>query len=151
MEDLLKRVPLINQNILKYLDEKSIVNFKQTSREIIPVLEKEKFYWIRVLNQYKKSFKEFQDTWKMIISKTHAQNVKNLALAASQFFKEKNERLRKEWHPLFIAALQGPLKLCEFVIEKTGDINLERHFAFHCRVGTKTITYAPRIVKVMFR
>ena len=98
MEDLSERVPLINRNVLKYLDKKSMVNFKETSRKVNQALKNERFYWIRFLNQHNGSFKEFQDAWNLVISQTHAQNVKQLALAAKHFFEENQERKGKEWH-----------------------------------------------------
>ena len=61
MEDLSMRVPLMIRFILKNLDDKTLVNFKESSREINYVLDQERFYWIRILNKYKGSFKEFQN------------------------------------------------------------------------------------------
>ena len=69
MENLTKRVPLINKLILKNIDEKSRVNFKQSSRGINRVLDKERIYWILKLNRYQGNFKEFKESWKMVNSR----------------------------------------------------------------------------------
>ena len=59
MEDLSKRVPLMNRWILKNVDDKTLTNFKEASQEINQVFDKERFYWIRMIFKYDDSFKEF--------------------------------------------------------------------------------------------
>ena len=86
MEDITKKVPLINQLILKNIDKKSRVNFKQTSRGVNQVLEKEKIYWILKMNKYHGNFREFKESWKIVNSKTPVNDVKQLALAVGKFF-----------------------------------------------------------------
>ena len=126
MENLTKRVPLINKLILKNIDEKSRINFKQSSRGINQVLDKERIYWILKLNKYHGNFKEFKESWKMVKSNTPANNVKHLALAAEKFFNGFATRTDKQWHPLFIAAQQGSLELCKLIVKKTGEYNPKR-------------------------
>ena len=46
MEDLCNRVLWISKSICKELDHVSLVNFKDTSRDITKNLESERFYWI---------------------------------------------------------------------------------------------------------
>ena len=104
MEDLTKKVPLINQLILKNIDEKIRVNFKHASRGIDKVLEKEKIYFILKMSKYHENFKEFKGSWKMVNFKTPVENVKKLALAVQKFFDGRAKRIDKQWHPLFIAA-----------------------------------------------
>ena len=93
MEDLTKRVPLINQLILKNIDKKSRVNFKQTSRGVNQVLEKEKIYWILKMNKYHGNFREFKESWKIVNSKTPVNDVKQLALAVGKFFDGRASRI----------------------------------------------------------
>lgn len=126
MEDLSKRVPMINELILDNLDDKSLINFKEASREINQILDRERFYWIRTMNKHKGNFKEFKKSWKKVISKTPVGNVKQLALAVHHFFKGISTRHETQWHPLFIAAEQGSLELCEHIIGKTGEQNPKR-------------------------
>ena len=123
MENLTKRVPFINQLILKNLDEKSRVNFKIYSRNIYQVLVRERIYWILKMNKYHRCFKEFKESWKMVIFKTSVNNIKQLALGVQKFFDGRVTRIDEQWHPLFIAAEQGSLNLCKLTIEKTGDKN----------------------------
>ena len=87
MENLINQVPLINQLIMRNLDSKSLVNFKETSRKINQVVNKEKYYWIRMMNKHCKNFKEFQESWIKVISKTSVENVKELALDVDLLFK----------------------------------------------------------------
>ena len=123
MEDLSKRLPRINQYILKNVDGKAMVNFKQTSRGIYQTLDREKFCWIKIINQYNERFEEFQDPWKKVTSKTPIRIIKKLALATNKFFKTQTltdfqgqSRIMAQWHPLFIAAEQGSFQLYEYII-----------------------------------
>ena len=125
MEDSIKKVPLINQLILKNLDEQSRVNFRQASSGGDQVLEKERIYWILKMNKYRRNFR-FKGPWKMVNFKTPVDNVKQLALAIEKFFNGSATRINEQWHPLFIAAEQGSLDLCKLIIKKTRDRNPKR-------------------------
>ena len=78
MEDLSKRVPLINRFIIINLDEKSVDNFKKSSRDINKVLNNERVYWKKILSRYGRNFEEFQESWNEVIFKTSCQNLKQL-------------------------------------------------------------------------
>ena len=122
MENL-SRFSVINQQILNNVDNKTLVNFNKASRIINQVLDKEKFYWIRIINNHSGRFQDFQEPWKKVIFKTPVGTVKQLALAVHKFFQGIPTRIEKQWHPLFIAADQGSLELCEHIANKTGDKN----------------------------
>ena len=126
MEDSIKKVPLINQLILKNLDEKSRENFKKASRGADRVLDKERIYWILKMNKYRGNFKEFKGSWKMGNCQIPVDNVKQLAIAVEKFFNGLAKRIDEQWHPLFIAAEQGSLDLCNMIIEKTNNKNPRR-------------------------
>ena len=126
MEDLAKRLPLINHYILKNLDGKTMMNFKQSSKGIYQTLDREKYCWIKLINKYYERFEKFQDPWKKVTSKTPVRIVKKLAVAVHKFFKNKPSRRMKQWHPLFIAADQGLLELYKFIVRKTGEENPSR-------------------------
>ena len=103
MEELSRKVPLINQLILKNTDEKSRVNFKQASRAIHQVLEKDRMFWILMMNKYCGNFEEFKESWKTVTSRTQAHNIKKLALAVQKFFNGKATRIDEQWHSLTIS------------------------------------------------
>ena len=87
MEELSMRIPLINQLILKNLDDKSLANFKENSRKINQVMNKDKSYWITMLNKHSENFKEFKESWNKVIFKNSVDIVKKLALHIDLFFK----------------------------------------------------------------
>ena len=66
MEDLAKRLPLINQYILKNLDGKTMMNFKKSSRDIYQTLDREKYCWIKLINKYNERFEKFHELWKKV-------------------------------------------------------------------------------------
>ena len=124
MEQLSRRVPLMNRTILKNVDDKTLVKFKEASEEINQFLVNDRFFWIRMMKKHNGSFKEFQESWRKVIFRTPVGDVKKLALAVHKFFKRNSKS--RQWHPLFIAVDQGSLKLCEDIIKKTGDKNPKR-------------------------
>ena len=70
MEDLGRRFPLISKIILNDVDNKSLANFRNASREHSNFLDNERFYWIRNVKKYFANFEEFQEPWKKVINKT---------------------------------------------------------------------------------
>ena len=126
MEELSRRVPFISQLILKNADEKSRVNFKHASRVIYQLLEKDRMFWILMMNKYRGNFEEFKESWKTVTSRTQAHDIKKLALAVQKFFNGKATRIDQQWNPLHITAERVSLDLCKFIIEKTGEINPKR-------------------------
>ena len=86
MEHLTKKLPSINQLLLKNVDEKSRDNFNIVSRGVNQVLEKERIFWILKMSKYHGNFKEFKESWKMVKFKTPVNDIKQLALAIDIFF-----------------------------------------------------------------
>ena len=78
--------PLISQIVLNNVDDKSLTNFRKTSRENSNFLENERFYWIRRIKRYFSNFEEFQESWKKVIKKTPVDFLKDLAIDVHSFF-----------------------------------------------------------------
>ena len=113
---------MIAKNILKKLDNITLLNCKKSSRELNTFLENEKIIWLRIVGLYRDNFNGFEKSWKQTFEKDSVDNIKQLALATQKFFKD-NSRFFDQWHPLFIAAAEGSVDLCKHIIEKTGDKN----------------------------
>ena len=94
MEDLSKRVPMLNRLILNYIDDNTLVTFEKTSREIHQVLENDKRYWIRIIKKYNGNLTKFQGSWQNVISQTPVHIVKELAVAVQKFFTEQSKSCR---------------------------------------------------------
>ena len=52
IEDLFSRFPLIKEDILSNLDNKTIVKLKETSRDIHTEVEQGRYFWIRMIQQW---------------------------------------------------------------------------------------------------
>ena len=145
MEEVCQIFPLIAQKILNHVDNETLINFKKVSRNNADFLERERFYWIRIIQRYNCLFGEFHEVWKKVVSKTPVGIVKELAVAVYQFpltlskKLHKNEtqcacnetilspldftqNFEKQWHPLFIGATSGSTNLCNHIIQKAGDV-----------------------------
>ena len=145
MEKVCQRFALITKKILNNVDNESLINFKQAGRNNVAFLEKERFYWIRIIQCYNCLIGEFQEVWKKVVSKTPIEIIKELAVAVHQFSPILSKELHnetecscnetreirlssldfvktveKQWHPLFIAATSGSVYLCNHIIQKAG-------------------------------
>ena len=67
----------------------------------------------------------FTEDWKKVVFKTKIQIVKELALATHEFYKLRMKRnwFRQIFSPLYIAADQGKLQLCQYMIGRSIDVN----------------------------
>ena len=86
MEDLCNRVPLISKSICEELDHVSLVNFKDTSREITKNVTSERFYWISVLRAYNCFHGDFKDFWVKVVKRTPVEFVKEIVMLIDQFY-----------------------------------------------------------------
>ena len=66
IEDVFKRFPHISESVFNELDNQSLINCKETSKELSAFLDKERFLWIRVLRNYSKHYQTFKDSWKWL-------------------------------------------------------------------------------------
>ena len=125
--DLFKRFPHIGESILNNLDNQSLINCKEASQELSEFLEKERFFWIRILTNYSKHYDTFLDFWKMAVNRTSIEIVRHLAVATKTFFTSpettifiaRNSSLTKMmWSPIHVAAAFENLELIEHILQK---------------------------------
>ena len=124
MDVLLRRFPTLAVNVINNLDDQSLVQFKDTNRENYEFMDKERFYWIRILKKYSEYFETNKESWTESISKIQAGFVKKLAMATLNFFKTVPRDLedfieihyqiyffpkKDQLTPLLIAAYEGDL------------------------------------------
>ena len=61
MEEVCQRFPFIAQKILNHIDNETLINFKEANRNSAAFLEKERFYWIRIIQRYNCLIGELQE------------------------------------------------------------------------------------------
>ena len=121
MENTVKRFPLIGQKILKNLDNQSIFRAKKSSKEISRFLDNEKFYWIRIIKNYKENFEQQEQSWNTVFNKTPSSFIKKLAIETQIFFNFWS--FKKNLSPLHIAFKKGQFEICRHIIEKVENKN----------------------------
>ena len=89
MENCCKRFPVVGKMILSNLDNQSLVQSKKASRAISNSLENERFYYIRVIQNYEK-FNEFEESWKEVFHKTPVDVLKQLAVTIQKYSHDQN-------------------------------------------------------------
>ena len=87
IENFFVRFPAISKEILNRLDDQSLTKFKEASRQLFPIIDKERTFWIRSLKNYNENFERFLDSWKKVINKTPTEIIKDLAISMNQFHK----------------------------------------------------------------
>ena len=85
MEELCQRFPSIAQKIMNDVDDKTLINLKESSKITHYFLEKERFYWIRLIQRYNCLIGELRDVWEKVVKKTPAEIIKELAVAVHLF------------------------------------------------------------------
>ena len=167
---------MIAQKILNHVDSEALINFKEASRNNATFLEKERFYWVRIIQRYNGLFGELQEVWKKVVRKTPVEVVKEFAIAVHQFspilfrmfLRNENkclapkcvcngtllspldfaQKIEKERHPLFIGASSGSANLCNHIIQNTGVLQDPR--CFNRELGNITpIVYAADFMENM--
>ena len=127
MEVFCKRFPDLIKDILKKVDDRTLINFKETNKEISIFLNDQTFFAIRILNGHKGNFLDFQESWNKVLKKDPLENVpaetlKQFAKAVQEFFMRDKSRFTKQWALFLLAAETGKLQLVKDVVEKTGEI-----------------------------
>ena len=131
MDIVIQRFPTLAVNILKNLDNQSLVKFKEASKDNCEFIIQERFYWIVILKEYNVYFETSKKSWKMAISKTPAKFLKKLAMAVVTFFKTMSKKFfeihfhpeKDQISPLLIAAYDGEISFFQQIKEKTSDPN----------------------------
>ena len=134
IDTILSRFPFVAREIFSELDNKSLIKCRKVSFPLQNFIDNEKFIWIRRMQKYRESMKEFLEQWKQVIRNTPVDHVKELSLAVSQFFDDDVSRSKKQYSPLHVTADKGLLELSKSIILKTGDKNpagCDKYTALH--------------------
>ena len=110
MEELCCRFPHLGDLVLNNLDEQSLTKCQAASRVISQFVIKERFFWIRIMERYYKNLSKFKRYWEMIIPRTSADLLKQLAITAHNVCKMKRQYGYTpvlQWSPFHIAAESG--------------------------------------------
>ena len=122
LDEMMLRFPHILQAIFKELDDKSLTNCRNVSRACCDFIDDEKFYLVRKIQNYV-SMKNFLKQWQKVLRNTPTENIKKIFVTVKQFVEYDLSRYKLQWSPLHIAAAQGHLELCKYIIEKTNNPN----------------------------
>ena len=125
LDEMMLRFPHIVQDVLEELDNKSLTNCRNVSRIFCHFIDNEKFYSVRKI-QGGVRMTEFQLQWDKVFKNIPTQVAKEISVTVEHFFQYDWYRKKLQWSPLHIAAEQGQLELCKFIIGKTKDANPRR-------------------------
>ena len=144
LDEMMLRFPHIAQAVFEELDNKSLKKCRIASRTCCDFIDKQKFYWIRKI-QNCVDMKKYQQQWNKVLKSTPTEDVKEMfeglnihwnMILTGKYGKSKSSPLHiiavqrydakwapSQWSPLHIAAEQGNLEFSKYIIEKTNDPN----------------------------
>ena len=122
MDVICKRFPLVNKMVLKNLDNQSLARIKEASQRQAEFLKNQRFNWIRVIKKYNRNFEAFEESWREVINKIPFDVLEQLAVAILKFFKSDVDMLVQR-PPILIAAENGSIDLCRYILTKAKDKN----------------------------
>ena len=126
IDTMLSRFPAVAEDIFKELNNKSLTKCRKVSVQWQNFIDNQKFIWLRRILKYNASMTEFSDHWKLMITNTSTDHVKEFSTVMEPFFEVHDSRCKSQWAPLHIAAIQGQLEMSKSIIERTKDNNPTR-------------------------
>ena len=138
IDEIMIRFPILFQGILNELDNKSLAKCRKINKNCQNFIDTDRFVLFRKLQKYRSQMEEFFEQWKKVTQNASKETIGELSVAVCKFFEDTpiyygnfhslgapSRRKKKEdqWSPLHIAAEQGNLDLCKYIIEQTGDEN----------------------------
>ena len=124
MEIICLRFPLVADKILKNVDNHTLMNFKESSKAIYNFINRERFYWFRILQTKCQMDWLFSEYWKKTTKKTAIEVVKELAAASIKLSKDFIDNKIRDWSPFHLAAAFGNLELYKWIEKKVGELQL---------------------------
>ena len=125
LDEMMLRFPHLVQDVFGELDNKNLANCRNLSRSCCNFIANEKFYWVRKIQNCVRMTK-FQQQWNKVLENIPTQDAKEIFVIIEIFFRYDLNRKKLQWSPLHIAAEQGYLEFCKYIIEKTKDSNPTR-------------------------
>ena len=118
LDEMMPRFPHIVQDIFKELDNKSLTNCRNVSRVYRDFIDNEIFHSVRKIQGFV-YMTEFQQQWNKVLNNIPTQVKKEIFGRFEQCFQYDWYKKKLQWSPLHIAAEQGQLEVCKFMIERT--------------------------------
>ena len=115
MEDIDLRFPHITAQIFDYLDNKALTNCREASTSWYNILDRKKFFWIRMIKACINNQKEFKELWISLLKKSSTETVRELAIAVH---KKRLKLKNLGGSPLHFAVLSGQYHIFMDVFEK---------------------------------
>ena len=113
---MIGRFPRLVTEIFKELDDQTLAACRNVSRLFCDYLDSEKLLWVRIIQSYRNYTGSSSPDWNKVLKNTSVEYVKELSVATQNFYKE--TRTDFHWSPLQVAAEQGNLELCKYILEK---------------------------------
>ena len=128
LDNLCEKFPVLCEMIFNNLDDQTLTKCKEVSRKLRSVLEKDRFYSIRVIKGINKNdngfLEHYSEAWEIVLYKAPITVVKSLAVAIQEYIKthHASSLYSSDHSPLHFAAYVGLFDICRYIIEKMKDL-----------------------------
>ena len=119
IEDQFLRFPHLSEAIFKQLDNETLADCRTVNTIWLNFIDKERFIWIRMIENLIGHISKFQDNWKKVLAKTPQKIIKELAVAVQYYYSEEIDGET----PLHYLALKGNLESYKFLCQNREDKN----------------------------
>ena len=126
METIFDRFPTLSDDILKYLDEKSLANCVEVDRKWQATIANQRVYLIAKIHKWSKNSKQFSKEWSMAVVKMPLELLKRLSeyIIEYEYLECEDKPCSIEKDSLYCECIvNAPLHVASF----HGDIDLFKH------------------------
>ena len=135
IEDQFLRFPHLSEAIFNQLDNETLADCRTINTIWLNFIDRERFIWIRMIENLIGHISKFQDNWKKVLAKTPQKIIKELAVAVQEFYREEIDGET----PLHFLAMKGNLESYKFLCKNKEDKNPI------CRWRTTPLHYAAEL------
>ena len=107
MENLFEKIPKVGEQILRQLDNQSLVRSKDVNGSWYKFINSEKVLWLRIIQRCVGSGNDFLEAWKKVLTKSPVDFLIQLSIAVLQLHVEDPEI---QFSPIHVAICNGSLE-----------------------------------------
>ena len=113
-ENFLLRFPHLGQSVFENLDDKNLVKCKEMSRSWSFYMDRERFFWKRIIKKLIYNYDDFHDAWNNALKEGDNKTIKELGLAVKRSLTI--NPLQISVSPLHLCAEFGLISPCRYLL-----------------------------------
>ena len=91
MDNLLAKIPLLGDKILRELDNQSLVKFREAKKSWQSFIDQEKIIWLRIIQKCIGNGDKFSTEWTTVLTKAPQAFLMHLSISAQKYHRKYQE------------------------------------------------------------